>query len=151
MRVTLIDPISFPKHLRVYIVFSIIQSVVMNFMSSSLESKGWFCFFHADLVCYFGPDEHWTLYFLQWAWNTVGLLVKQKNDAWTKNRKMLVELWWTNRVNIELWPFSFLQIHLFYHGFHFTYCTNCLLLISFESNRNISFPGSSVYLLIFTN
>ena len=48
----------------------------------------------------------WTLCFPQWAWNTVGLLVKWKTDAWTKNRKILVELWWTNKGNTELWPFS---------------------------------------------
>lgn len=106
--------------------------------------------FVSPLVCYFGPDEH--------CGHSASLSEPETQWAYLLNERLMheqkIEKYWLNydepiKGTLNYGPS--LQIHLFYHGFHFSYCTNCLLLISFESNRNISFPGSAVYLLIFTN
>lgn len=96
-------------------------------MSSSLASNRWLCFLHADLIYYFGSDEH--------CGNSTSL--REPDTQWAFSRYLLnetmiheqkIEKYWLSygkpRVNIELWPFSSLQIHLFYHWFRFTHCRN---------------------------
>lgn len=122
-------------------------------MSSSLESKRWLCFLHADLIYYFGSDEH--------CGNSTSL--REPDTQWAFSRYLLnetmiheqkIEKYWLSygkpRVNIELWPFSSLQIHLFYHWFRFTHCRNIAYYFLNESEiflfQNLPYTCWSIHL-----
>lgn len=152
MRVTLIGPISFPKALKCLhcILHHWRASHELYLILVGIQEMTLFSPCRPDMLLWFRWTL-WKLHFPQRAWPTVGLqqiLVKWKNDTWTKNVKKEVELWQTNRVCIELWPFSCLQSHLFCHGFPFYGFSHWLL--SFESNRSTSFPEPAIHLVIFT-
>lgn len=154
MTVTLIDPISFSKALKLlYCIYSHWFNghelyIVLN---GILEIT--FCFLHTDLICYSSSGVH--------CWNASAH--KEPDTEWTLNRYLLNKRmmhewkskyicrlsygWQTGRANIKSWPSSTIR-----HSVvdFFTYCRNIDYHLS-VIKQMYSFPKLSIYRLIFTN